>query len=152
MIDFDKVGFIHKVLFIAKDDIKAWPVLPPKRIIIIGDPGCIAHHESMDEARLVVPAIDEFAASVGCSAVQVHEFILELNQIERNKRSFDDFTTDMRDELLESMVLLNDRIDHYCDAIIQEPINYPKQIKLRPVHYNAPVIKPKFIRKGNRHK
>lgn len=149
MIDFDRIGFVNKVIIIAKDDIAAWPVLPPKRILIIGDPGCIAHHESMNEAKLVVAAIDEFAASVGCSAEQVHEFILELNQIERNKRSFDDF---MRDELIASIELISKRIDNYSAEIIHEQINYPKQIKLKPVHYNAPVIKPKFIRKGNRHK
>lgn len=149
MIDIDRVVFIRKVIFIAKDDIAAWPVLPPERIIIIGDPGCIAHYESMNEAKLVVPAIDEFAASIGCCAEQVHEFILKLNQIERNKRSFDDF---MRDELLASIEMINKSIDHYSAEIIQEPINYPKQIKLKPVHYSAPVIKPKFIRKGNRHK
>lgn len=149
MIDFDRVKFINKVIFIAKDDIAAWPVLPPKNILIIGDPGCIVHHKSMNEAKLVVAAIDEFAASVGSSVEQVHEFILELNQIERNKRSFADF---MRDELIASIELISNRIDHYSAEIIQEPINYPKQIKLKPVYYNAPLIKPKFIRKGNRNK
>lgn len=152
MIDVERVGFINKVIFIAKDDIIVWPSVPDLPVFITPDESvtrCFAEHVFIDEVKNKVVIIGLEEAAVRSTLEDVHELIIACDQIKRNGRSFAEY---MQEQLIASIELLNDRIYDFTAELIQEPINYPKQIKLKPVHYKAPVIKPKFIRKGCRNK